>query len=64
MKKYFLMLSAAVVIGALKVKFFIVHCLFFFSYFCEICLDRTLYAKTSIKTKTDMLFWGEQFEFK
>ncbi|KAL3871063.1 hypothetical protein ACJMK2_039086 [Sinanodonta woodiana] len=32
-------------------------------YFCEIFLDKTLYAKTSVKTKGEMLFWGEQFEF-
>ncbi|XP_052790758.1 disabled homolog 2-interacting protein-like isoform X4 [Mya arenaria] len=32
-------------------------------YFCEVCLDKTRCARTSIKTKGDMLFWGEQFEF-
>ncbi|CAL1545446.1 unnamed protein product [Lymnaea stagnalis] len=33
-------------------------------YFCEILLDGTVYAKTSVKTMTEMLFWGEHFEFK
>lgn len=33
-------------------------------YFCDILLDRTLYAQTSMKMMTDMLFWGEHFEFK
>ncbi|XP_005100932.2 disabled homolog 2-interacting protein, partial [Aplysia californica] len=33
-------------------------------YFCEVRLDQTLYAQTSVKTMTDMLFWGEHFEFK
>ncbi|CAH1787049.1 unnamed protein product [Owenia fusiformis] len=32
-------------------------------YFCEILLDKTLYARTSSKTKGDMLFWGESFDF-
>lgn len=31
-------------------------------YFCEICLDKTLYARTS--TKKGEEFWGEQFDFK
>ena len=33
-------------------------------YFCEISLDRNLYARTSIKCKGEMLFWGEQFDFE
>jgi RAS protein activator-like 2 len=32
-------------------------------YFCEVSLDRTLYSRTSSKTKSEMCFWGEQFEF-
>lgn len=32
-------------------------------YFCEICLDKTLYGRTSVKLKTDLLFWGEHFDF-
>ena len=35
----------------------------FHRYFCEVSLDRTLYARTSSKTKSEMCFWGEQFEF-
>ena len=34
-----------------------------FRYFCEVCLDGTLYSRTSSKVKSDMLFWGEQFDF-
>ncbi|KAL8562893.1 hypothetical protein ACOMHN_004585 [Nucella lapillus] len=33
-------------------------------YFCEILLDRELYAHTSCKMMSEMLFWGEHFEFK
>ncbi|KAF6031496.1 DAB2IP [Bugula neritina] len=32
-------------------------------YYCEISLDKALYARTSTKPKGEMLFWGEQFDF-
>uniref|UniRef100_A0AAG5DSB9 Ras GTPase-activating protein n=1 Tax=Anopheles atroparvus TaxID=41427 RepID=A0AAG5DSB9_ANOAO len=32
-------------------------------YFCEINLDKTLYGRTSVKLRTDLLFWGEYFDF-
>jgi len=35
-----------------------------FRYFCELCLDKALYARTSSKMKDEMLFWGEQFDFR
>ena len=30
-------------------------------YFCEVCCDKVLYAKTSVKS--DVLLWNELFEF-
>lgn len=32
-------------------------------YFCEVCLDRAPYARTSSKQKGEMCFWGEHFDF-
>lgn len=32
-------------------------------YFCEINLDKTLYGRTSVKLRSDLLFWGEYFDF-
>jgi len=33
-------------------------------YFCEIYLNRIIYAQTCLKFMNDILFWGEPFIFK
>lgn len=37
--------------------------LFLHRYFCELCLDKTLFARTSSKQKAELCFWGEHFDF-
>ncbi|KAI1724499.1 GTPase-activator protein for ras-like GTPase domain-containing protein [Ditylenchus destructor] len=32
-------------------------------YYCELVVDGTTYARTSVKPYTDICFWGESFEF-
>jgi hypothetical protein len=33
-------------------------------YFCEIFINNSLSARTSLKDKNEILFWGENFEFR
>src|SRR5688572_20204184 len=33
-------------------------------YYCELCINKTLYARTAAKAKADICFWGEFYEFK
>jgi RAS protein activator-like 2 len=33
-------------------------------FFCEIFLSNSLYGRTCVKEKKDILFWGENFSFK
>ena len=33
-------------------------------FFCEILLNNALYGRTCVKEKKDLLFWGENFNFK
>lgn len=32
-------------------------------YFCELCLDKSMHARTAGKQKNDLCFWGQHFEF-
>lgn len=42
---------------------FITVYLYINRYFCELCLDKTLFARTSSKQKAELCFWGEHFDF-
>jgi len=33
-------------------------------YFCQVMLNNTLFARTCCKLKKEILFWGENFDFK
>ncbi|XP_072014669.1 uncharacterized protein [Amphiura filiformis] len=34
-----------------------------FRYYCDICIDETLHARTTTKLTSEQVFWGEQFQF-
>lgn len=43
---------------------FLIYLFWTFRFYCELFFDKVIYAKTSSKPKSDILFWGENFAFK